>query len=431
VIIVEGEKKVDAARLLFPDHVAVSPMNGARSPHKTDWAPLAQRAVVIWPDHDAPGLAFGAAVSELTAVASAASVAIIEAPPHWPEGWDLADELPNGVTHEVLAEMLVSTKPRIPSATSSGNGLDREAPPKRRLTALTAGELLTMEIPEREMLLAPVLPGKGLVMIYSKRGVGKTFAALFIAYAVASGGTYLRWVASKPHRVLVIDGEMPLIALKQRLASIAFSSAAEPPSSDYIRIIAADYQENGIPDLATAEGVRAIEEHIADGVDLVIIDNLSTLCRAGKENEGDSWVPIQEWALDLRRRGISVLFVHHAGKGGAQRGTSKREDVLDTVIVLRHPDDYSPPDGARFEVHLEKARGVQGDQAKPFEARLEIRDDLMTWTTRDLESVEARRAADLKAEGFSVRDIGAEMGISKSKADRLLKKAREMGLADE
>jgi putative DNA primase/helicase len=329
----------------------------------------------------------------------------------------------NGIEERVRVEEIFPNKL---------NGLDDAgARPKRRLTALTAGELLTMEIPEREMLLAPVLPGKGLVMIYSKRGVGKTFAALCIAYAVASGGTYLRWVASKPHRVLVIDGEMPLIALKQRLASIAFSSAAEPPSSDYIRIIAADYQENGIPDLATAEGVRAIEEHIADGVDLVIIDNLSTLCRAGKENEGDSWVPIQEWALDLRRRGISVLFVHHAGKGGAQRGTSKREDVLDTVIVLRHPDDYSPPDGARFEVHLEKARGVQGDQAKPFEARLEIRDDLMTWTTRDLESVEARRAADLKAEGFSVRDIGAEMGISKSKADRLLKKAREMGLADE
>jgi putative DNA primase/helicase len=288
-----------------------------------------------------------------------------------------------------------------------------------------------MEIPEREMLLAPVLPGKGLVMIYSKRGVGKTFVGLCIAYAVASGGAYLRWTAPKPRRVLVVDGEMPLITLQQRLATIAFSSAVEPPSPDYIRIIAADYQENGIPDLCTKEGVQAIEEHIADGVDLVVVDNLSTLCRAGKENEGDSWTPIQEWALDLRRRGISVLFVHHAGKGGAQRGTSKREDVLDTVIVLQHPDDYSPADGARFEVHLEKARGVHGDQAKPFEARLEIRNDAMTWTMRDLEDVDARRAVDLKRDGLSVRDIGAEMGISKSKADRLLKKAREMGLADE
>ena len=260
----------------------------------------------------------------------------------------------------------------------NGSGDDGGAQSKRRLMALTAGELLRMEIPEREMLLDPVLPSKGLVLVYSKRGVGKTFVALCIAYAVASGGACLRWHAPKPRRVLVIDGEMPLIVLKRRLASIAISSATEPPAPDYIRIIAADYQERSIPDLGTAEGVQAIEEHIADGVDLVIVDNLSTLCRAGKENEGDSWIPIQEWALDLRRRGISVLFIHHAGKGGAQRGTSKREDVLDTVIVLRHPEDYSPADGARFEVHLEKARGALGDQAKPFEARLEIRDDVMT-----------------------------------------------------
>jgi putative DNA primase/helicase len=302
---------------------------------------------------------------------------------------------------------------------------------QRRLVALTADELLTMQIPEREMLLDPIIPAKGLVMVYSKRGVGKTFVALCMAYAVASAGAYLRWVAPKSRRVLLIDGEMPLIALQQRLASIALSSATEPPSPDYIRIIAADYQDEGIPDLATSEGIGAIEAHIADGVDFVIVDNLSTLCRSGKENGGDSWAPIQEWALNLRRRGISVLFVHHAGKDGAQRGTSKREDTLDTVIALRHPDDYCPADGARFEVHIEKARGVLGDQAKPFEARLEIRDDAMTWTMRDLEDVEARRAADLKAEGCSLRDIGGEMGITKSKAERLLKKAQKMGLTND
>jgi putative DNA primase/helicase len=299
-----------------------------------------------------------------------------------------------------------------------------------RLAALTAAELLTMEIPEREMLLAPVLPSKGLVLVYSKRGVGKTFVGLCVAYAVASGGTYLRWKAPAPRRVLVIDGEMPLQTLKERLASIALSSATDPPSPEYIRIIAADHQEFGIPDLATKEGRDALKEHIADGVDLVILDNLSTLCRAGKENEGDSWAPVQEWGLDLRRRGISVLFIHHAGKGGAQRGTSKREDVLDTVIALRHPDDYSPAEGARFEVHLEKARGVYGDKALPFEARLEVRDDIMIWTLRDLESVEAQHAADLKAEGYSVRDIAAEMGISKSRAERLLKKLGEPGARD-
>jgi len=70
------------------------------------------------------------------------------------------------------------------------------------------------------------------------------------------------------------------------------------------------------------------------------------------------------WALAMGRAGKSVLFVHHSGKGGGQRGTSRKEDVLDTVIALRRPTDYAPEQGARFEIHFEKARGLFGDDAK-------------------------------------------------------------------
>ena len=58
VIVVEGEKCADAARLIFPDCVAVSPMNGARSPQLADWSPLRARDVTICGDNDKPGEAF-------------------------------------------------------------------------------------------------------------------------------------------------------------------------------------------------------------------------------------------------------------------------------------------------------------------------------------------------------------------------------------
>jgi hypothetical protein len=64
----------------------------------------------------------------------------------------------------------------------------------------------------------------------------------------------------------------------------------------------------------------------------------------GRENEAESWLPVQQWALSLRRRGISVLLDHHAGRNGEQRETSKREDVLDTMLTLRHPADYLTSD---------------------------------------------------------------------------------------
>jgi putative DNA primase/helicase len=168
--------------------------------------------------------------------------------------------------------------------------------------------------------------------------------------------------------------------------------------------------------------VGPVEEWLADGCDLLVIDNISTLCRLGKENESESWEPMQTWLLDLRRRGISVLLVHHSGKAGAQRGTSKREDILDTVLSLKRPDDYEPTEGARFEVHLEKSRGIFGEEAAPFEARLETRSSGALWTMRDIEDVKLARARILFAEGSTVRDVADELGVSKSAAGRLKKK---------
>lgn len=290
------------------------------------------------------------------------------------------------------------------------------------LRAVTANELLEMNIPPREHLLSPILVTQSLSMLYAKRGVGKTHFALGLAYAIASGGRYLRYCAPAARKVLYIDGEMPASAMQTRLAEIAAVSATEPPDPSYLKFLTPDLQPGAMPDISTAEGQAAIEQFL-DGVTLVVVDNLSTLARTGKENESEGWFPVQGWALSLRRRGMSVLFVHHAGKGGAQRGTSKREDVLDTIVRLQHSDDYSPEEGARFEVHIDKGRHLFGMDARPFEARLSDG----TWTVRDLDDVDMARVVELTRDGLSAREIAHETGISKSRVNRMQKRAREAG----
>ncbi|MCH9051911.1 MAG: AAA family ATPase, partial [Proteobacteria bacterium] len=269
----------------------------------------------------------------------------------------------------------------------------------------------------------------GLVMLHAMRGVGKTYMALGMAYAVATGGAFLKWKAPTPRRVLYLDGEMPAHAMQERFADMVEGSTAEPPTPDHLRIITPDLQTGNIPDLSTPEGQAAVEEHL-DGLSLVVLDNLSTLCRFGRENDAESWEPMQEWLLSLRRRGMSVLLIHHSGKGGLQRGTSKREDALDTVIYLKRPADYRLEEGARFEILLEKARGLVGDDAKPFEARLEIRDNAAFWTTRDIEDRELELVKQLTADSLTVREIAEETEISRSKVHRLQKRAREEGAAN-
>lgn len=293
-----------------------------------------------------------------------------------------------------------------------------------RLRAVTAAELLTMELPPRDFVLAPWLPTQGLAMIYAPRGMGKTHLALGISHAVATGGSCLRWHAPKPRRVLHLDGEMPVIAIQERLRWImAGSPAADIATMDNLAIIADGLQDDGMPDLATEAGRCALEPYI-EGVELIVVDNISTLCRSGKENEADDWLPVQDWLRQMRRRGISVTLVHHAGKGGQQRGTSRREDILDTVIALRRPQGYRSEEGARFEVHFEKTRGSLGADVAPFEARLEIRDGAAHWAVRGLDVCEAERIAELHADGLSQREIAKELGISAATVNRQLKRGR-------
>jgi putative DNA primase/helicase len=142
---------------------------------------------------------------------------------------------------------------------------------------------------------------------------------------------------------------------------------------------------------------------------------------------------MQNWLLRLRRQGKSVLLIHHAGTNGRQRGTSRREDALDTVIALRRPEDYSPERGARFEIHFEKLRNrVDGSGAIPFEAKLTTLgadgQQRIRWSCGDLKPPMLMRAAELFAEGLTVREVAATLRISKSEAGRLRTRASEDGL---
>lgn len=288
----------------------------------------------------------------------------------------------------------------------------------RGLHPLDAAAFLSRQFDPIEQVLAPFLPSQGLCMIHAPRGTGKTHIAMGIACAVAAGRTFLgRWKAPQPRRVLFIDGEMPGAMLQERFArSVAEIGADITP--EYFQIVAADLEPDGLPDLAdpTAQGFY---EPVIRPAELVILDNLSTICRSMRENEADTWGPVQAWLLRLRRAGKSVVLIHHSGKSGGQRGTSRKEDVLNTVIGLKRPPGYTSDQGARFEVHYEKSRGFFGPDAEPFEAWLKPDG----WQTGPLQQSDDSEDTlrTLQRDGLSVRDIAARTGMSKSTVDRRLK----------
>ena len=125
----------------------------------------------------------------------------------------------------------------------------------------------------------------------------------------------------------------------------------------------------------------------------------------------------------MRRRGVSVLIVHHAGKGGERRGTSRREDVLDTSISLRRPGDYRSEQGARFQAHLERTGHSRRKQPSCSRHSLRFATTQLC-TFREIEDVNLARVKALLDDGLTVREIADENGYpeidrrSPQKADR-------------
>jgi len=298
-------------------------------------------------------------------------------------------------------------------------------PPAAGLCIVDSAEFLAAKFPPREGVLDPIIKTQSGSMVHAWRGFGKTFFILSGGVAVASGGKFLKWSAPKPRRVVYIDGEMPGVDMQSRLSSIVRGMKADIEPG-YFRILNGDLQPSGvsIPLLSERSGQKRIEDQLKD-TELLILDNLSCLMR-GDENEAESWIAMQEWLLSLRRRNVSVILIHHSGKEGAQRGTSKREDVLDTVITLKRPAGYLASEGARFEIHFEKCRGVYGDAVEPFEVRLETElTGAAVWITESIETVRASKAEDLFAAGMSVQDVMKELNVSRATAFRLKAKTHE------
>ena len=93
----------------------------------------------------------------------------------------------------------------------------------------------------------------------------------------------------RPRRVLHVCGEMPAIALRERLRLCRDCQRSWLPPDAY-RILSADLHEHGLPDLSTPEGQAAVDRTLGDPTSL-ILDNFSTLMRSGVENEAEKLAP--------------------------------------------------------------------------------------------------------------------------------------------
>ncbi len=291
-------------------------------------------------------------------------------------------------------------------------------------------DLLALEIPER-IRHVPWLPERGNVMVYGPRGVGKTFFQLALAVALTTGQALLRWPAPVPVGVLYVDGEMQLDELRNRITALSNLPPTAPLEFLTSQLV---YHRCAGKDLVlTSEAMRHEVEKILEArpaIRVLILDNISCLFSGINEDSKQDWEPINAWLIRLRHRGLATVLVHHAGKAGQQRGTSGREDSLDTVIQLSKPTGADAREGCHFELTFTKCRSVTGEDVAPLDVRLQTVDSGLQWFWQPIEVSKLDQARRVVAEGVSgPTELAEELGINKGYASRLLKKLKAEGEA--
>jgi|HubBroStandDraft_1064217.scaffolds.fasta_scaffold19321_3 hypothetical protein len=290
---------------------------------------------------------------------------------------------------------------------------DAIRPAQEWIPTASAKAFCGLKLPSSAYLVDGLIKSPSMIELFSWRGVGKTMFALGLSNAISSGSSFLKWKASIAAPVLYLDGELDGDELQKRLS---FLGAGD---NDKLNLLCCDMLEDPFPHLATARAQKIIEDKLGEAKFLVL-DNLSALAPSSNEEEGAHWILIQTWLKTLKRQGISTMFLHHAGHAGHARGTTRREDLLDLVIELKHPSDHKASEGLRLEINFGKTRRYLGQLAEPLEASLTTSlDGDGLWTYRDLEDARLAQVVQLKASGKTWRQIEDETGVPKSTAQRL------------
>lgn len=96
VIVFEGEKTADRAQEIFKDkYVCTTWPGGAAAVKYADASYLKGRKVIMWRDNDQPGLKAMVELAEIL-IHQGDTPHMVEVPEGLPEGWDVADEVPDG-----------------------------------------------------------------------------------------------------------------------------------------------------------------------------------------------------------------------------------------------------------------------------------------------------------------------------------------------
>ncbi|MBQ7738094.1 MAG: AAA family ATPase [Desulfovibrionaceae bacterium] len=290
----------------------------------------------------------------------------------------------------------------------------REAAKKseKQVHAIDAVDFINMNLPPKDPILEGLVYTQDLIEIFAARGVGKTLFSMQVGIHIAAGRDFLKWKNTGAKKVLYIDGEMPGGLLQSRIKqALEYGHINEDDIRGRFKILTPDLHGTQL-NLAQNANQLLIDSDV-EWADVIMLDSFLTLFSYGKINDYESCIPLNDYLKSLRTRNKIVIFIHHAGKGGAQLGSVGKEIILDTVIQLKPRESES----TELVLSFTKGRSLKESEKRPV--LLTLNDcgwSLKNYAIED-QILELVESTDMKQVA-----IAQELDVSQSTVSRTLKR---------
>jgi len=290
-------------------------------------------------------------------------------------------------------------------------------------SAMAGGEFLSRQFPKRPLLVGDWFCVADLGFVFAPRGVGKTWFAHMLIASLTAGKDLGPWHVPSKVRVCLLDGEMPPDAVQERLTKLDVDG-------DQLTVLSHqclfDLCGRGFQ-MGDAEQRKALLDYCAESeIQVLVIDNLSSVSNVS-ENDNDEWMELGDWLLDFRRKGISVIVVHHAGRNGNMRGASRREDPAFWIVRLDDSKERTATeDGARFVSTFTKSRNSR-NWPTPLDWHVSEDEDGVFQIQYEAAGTEELVYQCIKDGLDRCSDIAAELDISKGTVSKTANKLESSG----
>ena len=367
IYLVEGEKAADA--LVSIGAIATTSHTGAGSwPTEITQYFIGANVVVI-PDNDEPGFSYAKrAIAHLLPVAKSVRYLDLELMMPGDDAYEWVHHAKG--TRKELAELAKKAEviTQQPVVTDSEQ-LSEVFNPVQQLLNIEAWDTIKDE--PVEWIIQNVLPAKGFAILVGPPGSYKSFVALDIAEAIATGRTWMGNEVTNPGAVLYICGE-GFGGLGARIKATKINNNTKDGAEIYVIRHQLNLRSSADDFNLLMESIDELIQRTGIDLRLVQIDTLARSFGGGNENDSsDMGAWIHNCGRMQRKLDCALMAAHHSGKDilkGA-RGHSSLLGAVDTQLELQKIAMDEPKDGVagRGVITLSKSKDGQDNLKFGFE----------------------------------------------------------------